>query len=266
MQLATWNCNSIRARLDYSLEWLERAGPDIVCLQETKLEDEQFPHEAFAGVGYRAHVHGQKTYNGVAILYRDTLVSDEPIVGLGDPGVDHQARAIAASFDLGGVPLHVVNVYVPNGKSVEHPDFELKLRFLDRLLEVIGERYTPGAALALVGDFNVAPDDRDVHDPSSWEGHLLCHPDERSRLGRLVDWGLRDLYREHHAEGEKYSWWDYRGGDFRFNRGLRIDLILTTETLTARCNAIEILREERKVKGKERWKPSDHAPVVASFE
>jgi len=261
IRVATWNCNSIRARLEYLVEWLGRDQPDVVCLQETKIEDAVFPHAALQSIGYSAVIHGQKTYNGVAILSREGLSVSQIEHGIGDPDLDHQARVIAATIE----GMRIVSVYVPNGKSTTHPDFQLKVRFLNRLREYLDEHHDPADPIALCGDYNVAPDDRDVHDPEAWGDSLLCHPDERAALERLLGWGLEDAYRKHHAEAGLYSWWDYRGAAFRFDHGMRIDLILLSGPLADRCTAAEILRQERKVKGKERLKPSDHAPVVVTI-
>jgi exodeoxyribonuclease-3 len=255
MRIATWNVNSIRARHERLLAWLDRQRPDALCLQETKIEDGTFPEEAYREVGYRAAFHGQKTYNGVAILSLDRPVDVQ--CGLDDGVDDPQARCLAAT--VGGVRL--ISVYVPNGQAVGTPAFEYKLRWLERLHGLLVRSRASEGAVAVCGDFNVAPDDRDVHDPAAWRDQLLCHPDERAAVARLVDLGFRDGYRLHHHEGGAFTWWDYRGLSFPKNLGLRIDHVLLSPSLARTCRSVEIDRNERKGP-----RPSDHAPVVVEVE
>jgi exodeoxyribonuclease-3 len=255
MKLVTWNVNSIRARHDRVVEWLGRHAPDVLCLQEIKVVDESFPGDAFAAAGYQLAVHGQKTYNGVAIASRLPLA--DVTRGLGDGVDDPQARLIAAT--VGGV--RVVNTYFPNGGELGSDKYAYKLRWMERLLAWLRAHADPAGLLALVGDFNVAPDDRDTWDPALWAGQTLCSDAERARLAEVRAWGLHDAFRRHHVDGGLYTWWDYRNLAFAKKQGLRIDHVYATAPLLARCTACEIDREARK--GKE---PSDHAPVVATFE
>ncbi len=253
--LATWNVNSIRSRLDRVLEWLEAIQPDVLCLQETKVKDEDFPHDPFERLGYEVHVFGQKQYNGVAILSR--LPASGVFRGLPDDPPDSERRLIGGKFGC----LHLINVYVPNGTEVGSERFEAKLLWFRRLRRLLDDSYTPRQRLVVCGDFNVAPEDRDVYAPEEWRGKILFHPDEQRALRHLMDWGLLDALRLHTQEGGHYSWWDYRGGAFFKNMGLRIDLILISKALSRRCNRVWIDRKARAGK-----KPSDHAPVLAEFD
>ncbi len=254
LTIATWNVNSVRARLDRLLAWLGRARPDVVCLQELKVTDQDFPFEALEGAGYRAAAHGQATYNGVAILARDALTAVG--VGLDDGAVDGQARLLAAT--VRGV--RVVSVYAPNGQTVGSDKWAYKLDWLRRLGGWLADRHDPAWPLALCGDFNVAFDDRDVARPDEWSGSVLCHEAARAALGGVVAWGLHDVIRRHHDGPGPYSWWDYRMLAFPKGNGLRIDHILVTQPLAAACSAAWVDRDERKGK-----QPSDHAPVLATF-
>lgn len=263
MQIATWNVNSIAARLPLVVRWLEGARPDVLCLQETKCPDERFPYHAFAEIGYTAAHWGAPTYNGVAILAREQPA--DVLRGFGEPGdeliVDPnpfvtQPRLLTAT--IGGV--RVVCAYVPNGQSIGTDKYENKLRWLDRLYEFFESSFGRDEPLALCGDFNVAPDDRDVYDPAKWRGRILCSDPERARMDALIEWGLIDAFRLHTSEAGHFSWWDYRGGDFRRNEGLRIDHVWVTEPLAARSSKTWIDAAPR---GWER--PSDHTPVVAEF-
>lgn len=256
LKLATWNVNSIRARLERLLAWLERERPDVVALQELKVTDADFPSAELAARGWQAAVHGQKTYNGVAILARVPL--GEVTVGLGDGEDDPEARLVSAT--AGGV--RVVSVYVPNGKAVGSDKWTYKLRWLQRLRAWLDRTARPDQALALCGDFNVAPDARDVARPEEWEGGVLCHEDARTALRRVAAFGLTDLIRLKHADGPgPYTWWDYRMLGFARGNGLRIDHVFATPPLAARCLDAYVAREERKGR-----QPSDHAPVVATFD
>ncbi|MBN1908604.1 MAG: exodeoxyribonuclease III [Pirellulales bacterium] len=252
MLLATWNVNSIRARLERLVAWLDEAQPDVVCLQELKVTDEAFPHEPIAEAGYHAAVFGQKTYNGVAILSRD-----EPAEVRRGWDDDPQARLLAARFGR----VTVVNTYMPNGQEVGSDKWAYKLAWMERLQEELAAHHEPTEPLILCGDFNVAPDDADVAEPEVWSESVLCHPDARARLDSLRQWGLIDVFRRHHPDGGIYSWWDYRMLAFPKNRGLRLDHIFATEPLAECCTEAWVDRDERKGA-----KPSDHAPVLARFE
>jgi exodeoxyribonuclease III len=255
LSIATWNVNSIRARQERVLAWLVTHQPDVLCLQETKVTDDTFPVDALRDIGYQAAIHGQKTYNGVALISKEPVV--DVVRGFDDGRDDEQARFIGGS--IAGV--RVFSAYIPNGGSVASEKYQYKLEWLARLRAFLDRNEEAGAAVVLCGDWNVAPDDRDVHDPNLWEGELLCTEPERKALQRIVDWGLRDTFRLHCEEAGKFSWWDYRMLGFPKNRGLRIDHIYATESLALRCRSSEIHRDERKGKG-----ASDHAPVVAVFE
>ncbi|MCK7593485.1 exodeoxyribonuclease III [Pseudomarimonas salicorniae] len=249
MKIASWNVNSLNVRLPHLQEWLKAAQPDIVGLQETKLEDAKFPDDALLELGYRSVFAGQKTYNGVA------LVSKQPAeeVQVGIPGFeDEQKRVIAARFG----DVRVVNLYVVNGKAVGDEKYEYKLRWLDAVHDWLAEEIARHPKLVVLGDFNIAPDDRDVHDPEAWHEKILCSTPERDALKRLCALGLHDSFRLHNDEAGHFSWWDYRAAGFRRNLGLRIDLLLVSEALRAGCSASAIEREPRT------WeRPSDHAPV-----
>jgi exodeoxyribonuclease III len=254
MKLASWNINSLRKRQDRLLSWLTEKQYDIVCLQETKCSDDQFPEMALATAGYRAVFHGQKSYNGVAILARAKLL--DPVASLCDEVVDDQARFIAATIE----GLRVFCIYAPNGQAVGSPAFAYKLEWFRRLRDCVARAQEEFSQLMLCGDFNVAPEDRDVHDPALWQGAIMCSEPERAAFKGLEQLGLRDTLRIHHPESGLFSWWDYRMLAFPKNRGLRIDEILASEKLAARCAGTGIDREMRK--GQD---PSDHAPIWAEF-
>ncbi len=251
MKLASWNVNSIRQRLAHVVDWLEAHEPDVLALQEIKAEADKFPLVEIEATGYRCVLDGQKAYNGVALLSRD-----EPAdVATGIPDfIDDQRRVIAATY--GGT--RVINVYVPNGQSVGSDKYRYKLTWLDALGGYVAAELKRYEHLAIVGDFNIAPDDRDVHDPELWRDMVLCSGPERDRLKALLDLGLVDTFRLFDQPEGSWSWWDYREMNFRRKRGLRIDLILASKALVARCMASTIDIEPRKLD-----KPSDHAPVVA---
>jgi exodeoxyribonuclease III len=255
MKTATWNVNSIRARLDRLLAWLSTTRPDIVCLQELKVTDEAFPYQPIREAGYHVAVRGQKTYNGVAILSRTEPADIRR--DLGDGVADAQARFLAAKIG----PVHVISAYVPNGQVVGSEVYTYKLQWLSRLRAFLSRSYTPTTPLIVCGDLNVARDERDVRHPEKWAPTVLFHPTSRDAFEDLLGWGLTDVVRRRHPEGGLYSWWDYQMLSFPKNDGLRLDYILATEPLACRCTSAEIDRQERKG-----VKPSDHAPVVVVFE
>jgi exodeoxyribonuclease-3 len=254
MLIATWNVNSIRAREPRLLAWLEQHRPDVVCLQELKVADAGFPKDAVHAAGYHAEVLGQKTYNGVAILSR-TKPRDVRR-GLGDERLDVEARLIAATIQS----MRVVCAYVPNGDVVGSAKYEFKLDWLAAFRGYLHEDGLDARQLVVCGDLNIAPTEADVAQPELWGGSVLFHPEMREQFRALLDVGLVDLFRLHHAEGGAYSWWDYRNLAFPRNNGLRIDHILASPPAAKRCEDAWIDREARKG-----TKPSDHAPVVARF-
>jgi exodeoxyribonuclease-3 len=251
VKLATWNVNSIRARLDHVLAWIDANEPDVLALQELKTEADRFPWGEVEALGYRCLVEGQKTYNGVALLSRDE--GRDVVRGISDY-VDDQRRVIAATFG----DVRVINVYVPNGQSVGSDKYRYKLDWLDALAAHLQRELKSHEQLAIVGDFNIAPEDRDVHDPAAWHEQVLCSTAERAKLKALLDLGLVDAFRLFQQPEKSYSWWDYRELGFRRNRGLRIDLVLVSPALAQRCSGCVIDKAPRKLE-----KPSDHAPVVA---
>lgn len=251
MRIATWNVNSIRQRLGHVVDWLNANEPDVLALQELKTETDKFPWADIEAAGYRCLVEGQKTYNGVALLSREEGTD----VQRGIPGyADEQKRVLAATF--GGV--RIVNVYVPNGQSVGSDKYRYKLDWYDELTAWLRAELQRHPLLAVVGDFNVAPEDRDVHDPEAWREQILCSTPEREKIRGLLDLGLVDAFRLFDQPEKIYSWWDYRQLAFRRNHGLRIDLILVSKALAERCSGVVIDKAARKLD-----KPSDHAPVVA---
>ncbi len=254
MRIATWNVNSIRARLPRVLAWLQRTAPDVACLQETKVEDAAFPRAEIEAASYRVTCFGQKTYNGVAFLSRAEPA--DVVRGFPDDGAEAHRRLIAGTFS----GIRVVNVYVPNGESTESEKFPFKLSWLANLRGFLETQCDTKAPLLLCGDFNVAPEDRDVHDPEKWRGKVLFHPKEHEALAAIQALGLRDAFRAHHEDAGHFTWWDYRGGAFHRGVGLRIDLVLVSEPLAKRCTGVSIDREERKGP-----QPSDHAPVVVEI-
>ncbi|HET8899641.1 MAG TPA: exodeoxyribonuclease III [Rhodanobacteraceae bacterium] len=257
MKIASWNVNSLNVRLPHLLDWLGQAAPDIVALQETKLEDAKFPAEALAAAGYRTVYSGQKTYNGVAILARDALPAPADVVtdipGLDDP----QRRILAASIGA----LRVVDLYVVNGKEVGDEKYAYKLHWLERVRAFLAEEIRRHPKLVVLGDFNIAPDERDLHDPVGWGEAILCSPPERAALKAITELGLSDSFRLFEQDGGHYSWWDYRQAAFRRNLGLRIDLILISDALKSAAISASIDRTPRS------WeRPSDHTPVVLEFD
>jgi exodeoxyribonuclease-3 len=253
LKLAAWNVNSLKVRLPHLLEWLARERPDAVCLQETKIEDAKFSLEAIEQAGYRVAFSGQKTYNGVAILAREALQAVEAgISGY----ADQQKRVLSATVG----DLRLVCAYVPNGQSLESDKYRYKLEWraaFDLWLEAELKKYP---RLAVLGDFNIAPEDRDVHDPKAWEGQVLVSAPERAAFQRLLGRGLKDSFRLFEQPERSYSWWDYRMNAFKRDLGLRIDHILVSSEIASRCRSSSIHVDMRKLE-----RPSDHAPVVAEI-
>ena len=253
MRIASWNINSLRKRQDRMFEWLEDAQPHVVCLQETKCPDEQFPALALQSAGYDAAYHGEKSYNGVAILSKTKLTDIR--VSLCDEVADPQARVIAASAGK----IRVYSIYAPNGQAVGSPAYKYKLEWYGRLESCLKKER--GGDFVVCGDFNVAPEDADVHDPALWRGAIMCSDGERAAFQSLCQIGLRDTLRLHPQQPGTFTWWDYRMLAFAKNRGLRIDAVLASDSLAKNCTAAGVDRELRK--GKD---PSDHAPIWADFD
>jgi len=255
MRIATWNVNSLKARLPRVEEWLADVQPDVLCLQETKLTDDAFPALTFAGMGYETAHHGQGQWNGVAILSKVGLTDVVPnFADGGDP--DPDARIITAT--CGGVK--VVSVYVPNGRSLDNDHYQYKLRWLAQLRRHVDALSTPDEQVVVTGDFNIAPTDIDVYDPAKFVDATHVSQPERDELQALCDWGMADLFRQHHPDAKLYSWWDYRAGDFHQGRGLRIDLVLGTKSVAERCTFAVVDRNARTGQS-----PSDHAPVIVDL-
>lgn len=253
MKIATWNVNSLKVRLSQLLDWVAADPPDVVCLQETKLDDPKFPGADIEAAGFQVAFSGQKTYNGVAIVSR--IAPAEVSKGIaGFP--DEQKRVIAATFGS----IRVVDAYVPNGQSVESDKYKYKLDWLNAFTRWLEEEYARYPELAVVGDFNIAPESRDVHDPKAWEGQVLCSEPERDAFNGLLDLGLVDSFRLFEQPENAFTWWDYRLNSFKRRMGLRIDHILLSPALAQRCNSVSILKDMRALE-----RPSDHAPVVADI-
>ncbi|MGH6635844.1 MAG: exodeoxyribonuclease III [Gammaproteobacteria bacterium] len=254
LKIATWNVNSLRMRLPQVLQWLTSEQPDVFALQETKISDDQFPLEAIEAAGYYGHFSGQPSYNGVATLTKkpaSTIATELP--GYLDPG----RRVLVQHY--GDVVL--ANLYVPNGAQIGSDKYRYKLEWLDALRAYLRQLLTKNSLLVALGDFNIAPEDRDVHDPELWRGKVLVSEPERQALQRLLTQGMNDSFRLFDQVPASFSWWDYRAGAFRRNHGLRIDLILVSSALAKGCTSCSI---DKKIRKQE--KPSDHAPVVATFE
>jgi len=257
MRIATWNVNGLRARLEFLLHWLRERQPDVVGLQELKLTDDRFPHAELEAAGYHAVTHGQKAWNGVAILSRE----EAHAVRRGLPGQDSLgARLITA--DVAG--LSFTTVYVPNGKSVDHEDYPRKLAWFDALAEHFAVEHPAGDPRVLCGDFNVCPAPIDSWNEEAFHGAIHHTDAERTRFRQLLDQGFTDVFRDRHPETQAFSWYDYRGGAFHRKQGLRIDFLLATDAVTSRVRSVEIDREYRKKK--DGLTASDHAPVVAELE
>lgn len=266
MKIATWNVNSLRVRLPHVLDWLKTEQPDILALQEIKMEDKDFPVEDIEAAGYSVIYSGQKTYNGVAILSRG--VCGDVIADI--PGLDdHQRRVLCATLDVASgaaspathTQVRVMNVYIPNGEAVGSDKYRYKLDWLEKLVIYLEEQRAIYPYLILLGDFNIAPEACDVHDPMLWDGRVLCSAPERKMFERFVDLGLCDTFRLFEQAPNQFSWWDYRMAAFRRDLGLRIDHILASPALCAACVSSRIDKIPRA------WeRPSDHAPVVAVFD
>jgi len=254
MLLVTWNVNSILARLHVVTRWLDDVKPDVVCMQETKCTDDKFPTLVFQERGYQCQLFGQASYNGVAILTRSSCETTHR----GYPGDDETAQSRLITSTVEGIDI--VNVYIPNGQAVGSEKYEMKLAWMRRLRQFLDENYDRAKPVLLCGDFNVAPEDRDVHDVRLWTGRIMFSEQERATLQHIKDWGFTDAFRLHEEAGGKFTWWDYRAGAFRRNLGLRIDHIWISEPLVSRSVRTWIDPEPRK------WeKPSDHAPMITEI-
>lgn len=254
MKIASWNVNSLKVRLDHVLDWLDTAEPDVLALQETKMTDEVFPVAAIEAAGYHVVFSGQKTYNGVAIIAKsqpEDIITDIP--GLEDP----QRRILAATVD----DVRIINLYVVNGSAPGTEKFQYKLNWLDKVTHFVEQQMAEYDDLVVLGDFNIAPDDRDVHDPIKWHEKILCTTEEREALNRMLDLGLQDSFRLLHDDGGFFSWWDYRMNGFPRNLGLRIDLVLCSDEMSEAVTAAYIDVEPRKLE-----RPSDRTPVVTEFD
>lgn len=254
MKIATWNVNSMNVRLPHVLEWLQNHEPDVLVLQEIKQLTEKFPAEALREIGYHSVASGQKTYNGVAVISKEP--ANDPVTDFPDLE-DPQRRILATTIG----DTRVIDLYVPNGSEVGSEKYEYKLGWLASLHKFLEAELEQHENLVVLGDFNIAPADADVYDPEKWGDAILCSPQERAALEKLIDLGLTDVFRKFEQAESTFSWWDYRAAGFRRNAGLRIDLILTSDNMTKRCTASYVDREPRA------WeRPSDHAPVIAEFD
>jgi exodeoxyribonuclease-3 len=254
VKIATWNVNSLKVRLPHVLDWLAAATPDVLCLQETKLTDENFPADEIRAAGYHVVYSGQKTYNGVAIISKQPavdVITDIP--GLDEP----QRRILGATID----GVRILDLYVVNGQEVGSEKYAHKLHWLDQVTRFIADQLQSHERFVTLGDFNIAPQDRDVYDPEEWRERILCSTPERAALQKILDLGLTDVFRQFEQEEGSFSWWDYRAAAFRRNMGLRIDLILASETLAKTCTSCNIDKGPRRLD-----RPSDHAPVIAEFD
>jgi exodeoxyribonuclease-3 len=256
VRFATWNVNSLKARIGRVEEWLAMMQPDVLCMQETKLADAAFPAMTFQALGYESAHHGEGRWNGVAILSKVGL--DDVVAGFGD-GDDDDPEARLLWATCGGV--RVATVYVPNGRGLDQDHYQYKLRWLERLRAQVAASTDPSDRVLVAGDFNIAPDDRDVYDPAAFVGETHVSEPERAALAELEGWGLVDVFRRHYDVGGLFSWWDYRAGNFHMGKGMRIDLVLATKELADRSRTVLIDRNARKGKS-----PSDHAPVIVDFD
>jgi exodeoxyribonuclease III len=253
MRIATWNVNSLKVRLPQVLDWLAANAPDVLCLQETKLTDDNFPAGDIKAAGYHVVYAGEKTYNGVAVISRQpvTDVVTDP-TDLDDP----QRRVLGVTCN----GIRVLNLYVVNGQEVGSDKYAWKLEWLSRISRYLDSQLREHHHLVVLGDFNIAPEDRDVHDPDAWREQILCSTPERAALKAILALGLVDSFRLFEQETKSFTWWDYRAAAFRRNLGLRIDLILASQSLASSCTACRIDKEPRRLE-----RPSDHAPVIAEF-
>lgn len=255
MKIASWNVNSLKVRLPHVLLWLEKTQPDVLVLQETKTIDENFPAEEIMAAGYQVVYSGQKTYNGVAILCKEQYLIEDVVTDL--PGLEDPQRRILAATING---VRILNLYVVNGAEVGSEKFDYKLNWLEKVTDWVTEQSQQYKKMVILGDFNIAPDDRDVHNPKSWHERILCSTPERNALKKLLNIGFVDSFRLFEQEEKTYSWWDYRSGGFDKNMGLRIDLILLSQILAEQCIASYVDPEPRA------WeRPSDHAPVICEI-
>lgn len=254
-KIASWNVNSIKVRLPHVLQWLEKAKPDILVLQEIKVLDENFPEQEIIDAGYSVIFSGQKTYNGVAIIHKPDYKVEDIVTDLPDLD-DPQRRILAATIN----GIRVLNLYVVNGESVGSEKFEYKMHWMEKVTSWVQEQSKLHKKFVILGDFNIAPTDRDVHNPKSWHERILCSTPERNALQKIIDIGFADSFRLFEQEDNQFSWWDYRSGGFDKNMGLRIDLILSSLFLAEQCTASYVDEEPR---GLER--PSDHAPVISEY-
>lgn len=254
MKIATWNINSMNVRQGHVVEWLQAQEPDILVLQEIKQLTEKFPTDALRAIGYHSIASGQKTYNGVAIVSK--IRPENPVTDL--PGLDDPQRRVLAST---AGDVRVINLYVPNGSEVGSEKYAYKLGWLASLRDFLEAELAEHPNVVVLGDFNIAPADADVHDPEKWREAILCSPPERQALAALLELGLADVFRQFDQPEKTFSWWDYRAAGFRRNAGLRIDLVLASKAMAERCTASYVDKEPRA------WeRPSDHAPVVAEFD
>lgn len=253
-KIATWNVNSLKVRLPHVLQWLETENPDVLALQETKSIDENFPADAIKEAGYHVSFKGQKTYNGVATICKLPIETISTCLPDYD---DEQQRVLAVNT----ANVTVLNLYVPNGSEVDSEKYRYKLIWFSKLQPFVKQLQTNNDRLIILGDFNIAPEDQDVHDPDEWEGNVLVSNPERDEFKKLISHGLNDCFRLFDQEEKMFSWWDYRAAAFRRNRGLRIDHILASDVLSRSCRACYIDKSPRKLE-----RPSDHTPVVAEFE
>lgn len=254
LKIATWNVNSLRVRLDHLLQWLEKEQPDVVALQEIKLTDDNFPGDAIREAGYESACTGQKTYNGVATLCKYPFSNVIKAI----PDYDDVQKRVLALTTKG---IAIVNIYVPNGSEIGSSKYDYKLKWFSRLHPFVRKLSTQNNHVVVLGDFNIAPEDRDIHDPGEWAGKILTSPKERAEFNTLLEYGLSDCFRLFEQEEMSFSWWDYRAAAFRRNRGLRIDHILASNNLAAQCTRCYMDKTPRKLE-----RPSDHAPVVAEFD
>jgi len=258
MKIASWNVNSLRVRVEHVSDWLKTNQPDLLCLQELKMPDSEFPSEVFTELGYHSAFTGQKTYNGVAILSKQPLenvVTDLPAFE------DPMRRYIAGDYPLeNGEPLRIVNVYVPNGQALDSDKFIYKRAWFEKLRLAMRATLDNNKNTVLVGDFNITPSDLDVHAPEKWAGKIHCSDIERLMLQKLMNEGLYDTYRHFNKDGDQFSWWDYRGAGYRANEGLRIDLVLSSSAMLDKASGSSIDETPRKLE-----RPSDHTPAIAEY-